>query len=417
VTSPRGRVLCVTSNLPRWAGDATTPFVLHLASDLAALGWEVEALAPHAEGAATTEVLDGVPVHRFRYLWPASSQTVCYGGGALINLRRHPTNKLKLPALVAAEWAALRRRVATGRFDVVHAHWLLPQGFVATLPPHRVPVVVTAHGGDVSGLRGGLMSRAKATAVQRAAAVTANSSFTEARLRELAPGLGTVARIPMGVRISPPPPDDVAAARARHRRGEGPLVAFAGRLVEEKGVDDLLEAVAQLAADRPDITAVVVGDGQDRDALEARARELGVAGRVTFSGWAPPAEVAATLAAADVVAAPSKEAPDGWVEAQGLTVVEAMAVGTPVVATRSGGVVDAVVDGETGLLVDERSPGQLAAAIDRITTDRELAERCAAAGRRLAAGRYSREATAEAFSELFEGVRDERAPALVGDAS
>ena len=74
----RGRVLCVTSNLPRWAGDATTPFVLHLASDLAGLGWEVEALAPHAEGAATTEVLDGVTVHRFRYLWPASQQTVCY---------------------------------------------------------------------------------------------------------------------------------------------------------------------------------------------------------------------------------------------------------------------------------------------------------------------------------------------------
>lgn len=405
MTSPRGRVLCVTSNLPRWAGDATTPFVLHLASDLADLGWEVEALAPHAEGAATTEVLDGVPVHRFRYLWPPSSQTVCYQGGALINLRRHPTNKLKLPALVAAEWAALRRRLATGRFDVVHAHWLLPQGFVATLPPHRVPVVVTAHGGDVFGLRSGLMSRAKAVAVQRAAAVTANSSFTEARLRDLAPGLGSVARIPMGVRITPPPPDEVDAVRSKHRRGEGPLVAFAGRLVEEKGVDDLLEAVALLSGDRPDVTAVVVGDGQDRTALERRAAELGVAGRVTFAGWAPADEVAATLAAADVVAAPSKQAPDGWVEAQGLTVVEAMAVGTPVVATRSGGVVDAVVDGETGLLVDERAPHQLAAAIDRLTTDQELAGRCAAAGRRLATERYSREATAEAFSALFEQVR------------
>ena len=413
MTSPRGRVLCVTSNLPRWEGDATTPFVLHLASDLTALGWEVEALAPHAEGAAATEVLDGVTVRRFRYLWPASRQTVCYQGGALVNLRRHPTNKLKLPALVAAEWAALQRRLATGGFDVVHAHWLLPQGLVATLPPHRVPVVATAHGGDVFGLRGGFMARAKAAAVRRAAAVTANSSFTEARLRDLAPDLGPVARIPMGVRVTPPAPEDVAAARARHRRGAGPVLAFAGRLVEEKGVDDLLEAVALLARDHPDVTAVVVGDGQDRGDLEARAGQLGVAGRVTFTGWAPPAEVAATLAAADVVAAPSKEAPDGWVEAQGLTVVEAMAVGTPVVATRSGGVVDAVVDGVTGLLVDERAPRQLAAAVDRLTADRGLAERCAAAGRRLAAEHYSREATAEAFSDLFDTVRAER-HALVG---
>jgi phosphatidyl-myo-inositol dimannoside synthase len=112
-----------------------------------------------------------------------------------------------------------------------------------------------------------------------------------------------------------------------------------------------------------------------------------------------------------VAAAPSKEAPDGWVEAQGLTVVEAMAVGTPVVATRSGGVGDAVVDGVTGLLVDERSPAALAAAILRLATDPSLAERCAAAGRRVAVERYSREATAAAFSDLFEGLLEQRRPA------
>jgi phosphatidylinositol alpha-1,6-mannosyltransferase len=422
VTPRRGRILCVTSNLPRWAGDATTPFVLHLASDLASLGWEVEALAPHAAGAATSEVLDGVPVRRFRYLWPASAQTVCYSGGALVNLRRHPSNKLKVPALVAAEWASLARRVVGGRFDVVHAHWLLPQGLVATLPPHRAPVVVTAHGGDVFGLQGALLSRAKRAALLSAHAVTANSSFTEAALRRLAPDLGPVARIPMGVSTTPPAPEDVAAVRGAHRREEGPLVAFAGRLVEEKGVDDLLEAVARLAPEHPDVTALVLGDGQDRVALEARATDLGLEGRVTFAGWAPPAAVATALAAADVVAAPSRPAPDGWVEAQGLTVVEAMAVGTPVVATRSGGVGDAVVDGVTGLLVAERSPAALAAAIGRLVTDGALAERCATAGRRVALERYSREATAAAFSDLFEGVlarrrHERRVPAGVRRAS
>jgi glycosyltransferase involved in cell wall biosynthesis len=417
VTARRGRILCVTSNLPRWAGDATTPFVLHLASDLTELGWDVEALAPHAEGAATSEVLDGVAVRRFRYLVPASAQTVCYQGGALVNLRRRPTNKLKLPALVAAEWAALSRRVATGAFDVVHAHWLLPQGLVATLPPRRVPVVVTAHGGDVFGLPGPMLARAKASALRAADAVTANSSFTEAALRRLAPDLGAVERIPMGVSTAAPASKVVADVRARHRRGDGPLVVFAGRLVEEKGVDDLLEAMARLAGAHPDATALVLGDGQDRAAFEARAAALGVASRVTFGGWAEPAAVAAALAAADVVAAPSKQAPDGWVEAQGLTVVEAMAVGTPVVATRSGGVGDAVVDGETGLLVDEGSPAALAAAIARLATDRALAERCAAAGRRVAVDRYSREATASAFSDLFDGLLERRRPPVpVGSA-
>jgi glycosyltransferase involved in cell wall biosynthesis len=138
---------------------------------------------------------------------------------------------------------------------------------------------------------------------------------------------------------------------------------------------------------------------------------------VTFGGWAEPATVAAALAAADVLAAPSKQAPDGWVEAQGLTVVEAMAVGTPVVATRSGGVGDAVVDGETGLLVDEASPVALADAIARLATDRALAEGFATAGRSVAVGRYSREATASAFSALFDGLLERRRPPVpVGSA-
>jgi phosphatidyl-myo-inositol dimannoside synthase len=400
----RGRVLCVTSNLPRWAGDSTTPFVLHLAADLRALGWEVDCLAPHAEGAAVREELEGVPVERFRYLWPPSAQTVCYSGGALVNLRRSRANQAKLPALVATEWAAIARRVARGRYDLVHAHWLLPQGLVATAPPRRTPVVATAHGGDVFGLPGKALARAKRLALERADAVTANSSFTEAALRRLAPGLGAVARIPMGVDTTAPDPDQVAAVRAASRRGDGPFVAYAGRLVEEKGVDDLLRAVAALVGRRPDTTALVLGEGQDRGALEALAGELGLDGRVTFGGWAAPGAVAAALAAADVVAAPSRQGPDGWVEAQGLTVVEAMAAGTPVVATRSGGVGDAVVDGETGLLVDERSPDQLAAAIERLATDEALAARCVEQGRRLAQERFSRRTTAEAFSTLFDEV-------------
>ncbi len=400
----RGRVLCVTSNLPRWAGDSTTPFVLHLAADLRALGWDVECLAPHAEGAARREELDGVPVERFRYLWPPSAQTICYSGGALVNLRRSRVNQAKLPALVAAEWAAVARRVARGRYDLVHAHWLLPQGLVATAPPRRTPVVATAHGGDVFGLPGKALARAKRLALERADAVTANSSFTEAALRRLAPGLGAVVRIPMGVDTAAPDPDEVAALRALHRTGGGPLVAYAGRLVEEKGVDDLLRALAALAYRLPDTTALVLGEGQDRAALEALAAELGVAGRVTFAGWAAPSTVAAALAAADVVAAPSRQGPDGWVEAQGLTVVEAMAAGTPVVATRSGGVGDAVVDGETGLLVDERSPDQLAAAIERLATDSALSARCVAQGRRVAEERFSRSRSADAFSSLFDEV-------------
>lgn len=88
-----GRILVVTSNFPRWQGDSTTPFVLHLAQDLQNLGWHVDVLAPHSPGSARREVIEGVTAERFRYLWPTRLQTVCYQGGALINLRLSPRSK------------------------------------------------------------------------------------------------------------------------------------------------------------------------------------------------------------------------------------------------------------------------------------------------------------------------------------
>ena len=171
-----GFILCIST---RWAGDSTTPFVADLTRSLVDRGWKADVLAPHAPGAARDEELAGIPVHRFRYLRPERAQTVCYQGGALVNLRQNRSNLLKLPALVGAEWATVVRRLRTGAYDAVHAHWVLPQGLVGVLATRTVPVVVTVHGGDVFALDQGPLRAAKRFAFGRAAAVTVNSSATE----------------------------------------------------------------------------------------------------------------------------------------------------------------------------------------------------------------------------------------------
>ena len=121
------------------------------------------------------------------------------------------------------------------------------------------------------------------------------------------------------------------------------------------------------------------------------------------------------LAAADIFIGPSRTSVDGWVEAQGLTFIEAMVARTPVIATRVGGIVDSVVDGQTGLLVDERSPSQIAAAVLRILRNDELRANIVEAGLAQAVDRFSRSASATAFSSLFShliakqgGYEDER---------
>ncbi len=398
-----GRVLCLTSNFPRWEGDSTTPFVLHLAQDLMELGWQVDVLAPHAPGCATREILGGVPVERFRYLWPGSLETVCYQGGALLNLRRNRSNFAKLPALVLCEWAAVMRRLASRHYDLLHSHWILPQGFTGALAarPLGVPHVITVHGGDAFALRGALLARFKRFALTHAEAVTVNSSATRAAILDTAALDTTLHTIPMGVTEKVPDPQAVAQIRERYRRGAGPLLVFIGRLVYEKGADDLVAAIDLLRDRLPDARALVIGDGPDKEALQNAVARQGLEDHVIFTGWVQPDEVPNYLAAADIFVGPSKTAPDGWVEAQGLTFAEAMLAGTPVIATRSGGIVDAVRHDETGLLVDEGAPEQIAAAVVRLAETTELRTRLGRQGRKLARSGFTRSASATSFGQLF----------------
>jgi len=397
----QGRVLLATSNFPRWEGDSTTPFVLHLAQDLRALGWQIDVLAPHAPGARHKEVLSGVPVERFSYLWPSRLQTLCYGGGALVNLRRKRSAALQAPALVAAEWFAIMRRLASGRYDLLNTHWIIPQGFTGALAARAlgVPHVATIHGGDVFALRGRLLTAFKRFALRRAEAVTVNSSATAAAVAGIAPGLPEPRLIPMGISTTAQEP--TTGLRQRFRRGEGPCLVFVGRVIEEKGVADLIQTIATLAPELPDVSAVIVGEGPDRPAMERLARDLGVAEHVVFTGWIAPEDVPAHLAAGDIFVGPSRRSPDGWIEAQGLTFLEAMAAGVPVIATRSGGIADAVRHEATGLLVNEAAPAEIAAAVKRLVADPALARRLSDAGAELVRREYDRSVSARGFSDLF----------------
>jgi glycosyltransferase involved in cell wall biosynthesis len=149
-------------------------------------------------------------------------------------------------------------------------------------------------------------------------------------------------------------------------KAETPTVVFLGRLRKYKGVDVLLDAFALVAAALPAARLEVVGDGPHRTALEARARRLGIEGRVRFRGFVPADEKVALLSSAHVAVCPSPK--EGW----GLTVIESNACGTAVVASRSPGLVDSVKDGESGLLVPHGDVPELTGAIRRVLEDEAL---------------------------------------------
>ena len=187
------------------------------------------------------------------------------------------------------------------------------------------------------------------------------------------------------------------------KRSEVPTVVFLGRLRKYKGVQILLRAMPRVMERVPGVRLLVVGDGPYRGALEKLAVRLGISEVVTFTGYVPSQERVRMLRASHVAVSPSPK--EGW----GLTVVEANACGTPVVASRSPGLQDSVRHGETGFLVRHGDMGELADRLVEILSDEALRERLASGALRWA-GKFTWEACATRCAEIMEAVAEGRAP-------
>ncbi|CAA0362754.1 conserved hypothetical protein [Alteromonas infernus] len=351
------KILIVTSNYPRWEGDSTTPFVHNFAKELVTQGIKVRVLAPHYTGAKTKEEMDGVEIRRFRYWLPESGQTVCYQGGALGNLQKSWLNKIKLPVLVTCEFFYTLLQTLVWKPTWINSHWLVPQGFVCALVAllTKTKHVATIHGGDVLALDSNILRKFKAFTLKHSNIVTVNSSVTRAKAEELSPcSSDNLLLLPTG--ILPLPhlnSDKIESLRASLLpKGAEHLILFVGRVNEEKGVGELIEATKKLRDNEKAVHLAIVGSGHDEDRFKELAKNLGVEKEVTFIGWIDSSEIYYYYAAADVFAGPSKQSDDGWIEAQGLTFVEAMLAGCKVVGTNSGGIPDAVIHEKTGWLAE-----------------------------------------------------------------
>ena len=406
------RILFLTSSAPRFPGDATAPFILNMARDLCALEWQVTILAPHAPGLKTMETIEGVTIRRFRYLWPSAWQTLCYNGGAAVNLKRSKLQALAIPFFVAAEFLAALFLLVRTRPAIVHSHWVIPQGVVGqALALAGVGHVISVHGADVYGFRSRPLRAIKRWALHRCDHVIANSTSTKAEVEALCR--------PKALSVIPTGTTPFARKAEDRRQREAfadpdtKIVLFVGRLIEAKGVRYLLEALPLILPARR-VNLLIVGDGPERAALARHALDLNVQANAQFLGAVPHSDVYDYFSVADVFVGPSIDIPGEWTEAQGNTFVEALFARVPVVASRVGGIPDAIIHERTGLLVDERAPDQIARAVLRLLSDTHLADAMKEAGYRHAAQNFSRFVNARKVDAVYRSISEkpERRPQI-----
>jgi phosphatidylinositol alpha-1,6-mannosyltransferase len=269
-----------------------------------------------------------------------------------------------------------------------------------TMERTGVPFGILLHGGDLLILQHQIhqsaVKRTTAAALLSSAAVlVANSEWTRDRcltvLSELALDVPSdrVRVVPLGADPAFFGPGlDTREVRERYGLDDGRWLLSVARLTRHKGIDTALQALARLSPRHPDLRYAVVGDGEERQALEDEARGLGVASRVRFLTDVPDRDLPALYNCAEIYLGVSRLM-EQRVEGFGISLAEASACGIPVIAGRSGGIPAAVRDGETGLLVDAEGVDAVAEAIGRLLDDAGLRARLGAAGRRSVESHYN----------------------------
>ncbi len=276
-------------------------------------------------------------------------------------------------------------------FDLIDSHYFYPDGVAATLLGRRFgrPVVITARGSDLNLIADyALPRRMIRWAAEHAAGLITVSRALEQRLLALGVAADKIRVLRNGVDLELFHPPGRAAARARLGL-DGPTLLSVGNLVANKGHDLVIRALASL----PEHRLLIAGTGPEAAALDALSRRLGVAQRVRLVGAVPHAELGQYYGAADALVLATER--EGWPN----VLLEAMACGTPVIATAVGGVPEIVAAPEAGLMLEERSAAAIAVAVGRLAAARP--ER--AATRAYAEG-FGWEATTRGQLELFTEI-------------
>jgi len=381
------RVLLVSADFPSAKDPQTGVFILRRAQTLASLGHDVFVLRP-------LPLAPPIGSKWKRYASIPEHDTV---GGIPVHTVRVPMP----PRMIGAEYlplllrAPLEREIERVRAQVAHASYLVPAGQLV-VRQHRVPSIVTTHGFDSYDIpyrRPGLR-RATIEAAAKATRVTAVAGYLATCVQRLVDRPVDVIWNGADERFFYPR-DRMQSRALLGLPQDRTIVAYAGYLIVDKGVHELVDAIARIPeGDRP--LLVLAGDGAARADLEAKAAALRI--DVRFLGAIAHERIADLFGAADVVTLPS------YVEGLPNVVCEAMLSERAVVASTAGGIPEIIHTERTGLLVPPKNAADLADALARVCANRVLRERLASAAREFATANLTWRISAARYVRLYEEV-------------
>lgn len=375
------RLLILSSSFPRFVGDLQGHFIYELATRLNQ-GNYVTVLCPRAEKTLKTESLNGLSICRFSYFYPHQFQYLTRDGGIAYNFKHGFLAKLQIPLFLISELLYTVATVRKLKIEVINSHWLVPQGFVAAIcnKIFGVKHILTIHSSEVTLIKKVPLGRSIANfTLQHSDAVV---SVSKHRARELLDFIDPKLRpeiykklhvVPMGVSITKTQGNlNKDSLREKYGISAKNIILFVGRLVEVKGCEYLIRAMAELVHDKTDVLLIVAGSGPLEEQLVTLARQHGLESHARFLGTVEHSLIPELFTLADVVVVPSIIDSFGFQEGLPVVLLESMSHGKAVIGTETKGILEVITDGANGLVVEPQNVTELEQKIRMLIDDDEL---------------------------------------------
>lgn len=391
----KNKILVLTSTFPRWEKDHEPSFILDLCLRLNR-NFDIHVLAPHVKGAESHEEIKGISIARFHYA-PDSLESLAYNGGISSNLKRHPLKYLLIAPFMIAEFFSARRLIKKHQIDLIHAHWLIPHGLLAVLlqkiSRNKINILITAHGSDVFSFNGLITGKIKKFVLHNCANITVVSNAMKSAIIEMGCRC-QVDVLPMGTDLARKFVPD------KNLRNSQKII-YIGRLIEQKGVNYLLDAFADIVNDHPQATLQILGHGPEHESLKIQSQNLGIINNVSFLGGMQHDNVIKYLQASSIAVFPYCRTEQSGEEGFGLVLVEALGCGCAVIASRQPAIMEIIKDKQTGLLIDEKSPQAITLAILSLLENPKVRNNLANNGRSEVLKRFDWEQIGDSYTNLI----------------
>ena len=399
----RKTVLVLSSTYPRWKGDHEPNFVHELCKRLTPYH-NVIVIAPQEKDALTQETMENVQVYRHRYA-PNIFSTLISNGGLAANVKRNYWKWMLLPTFLLSQLLLTYKLAKKIQPDIIHAHWIIPQGIIATIVKltrlRSAPLIITSHGGDLYTFNNKIFKYIKRLALIKAEVIAVVSpAMKEYFVND--PNINRKTYIlPMGVdtKLLFTPKSEIFRNKKQ--------ILFIGRLVEKKGLEYLLKAMPEIIKKHPTSSLVIIGDGPYKDTLQKLAINLKINTKTNFLGGLPSAGLARYYQECSVLVAPFITSKSGDKEGLGLVIIEALSCNCPIVVSENESLreIRSIFKGNNWIRgVPERSPEAISLAVSGIMSSLETQQPLFTDQHRLIGDQYSWETTSKNYLIAYENL-------------